>query len=93
MNKSESIIELAKALCEAQAEMSGAKKSASNPFYKSTYADLSEVINCAKEPLHNNGLSISQFPVTQDGKAGVNSILMHISGEFIESTLLLACTK
>ena len=26
MNKSESIVELAKALCEAQAEMSGAKK-------------------------------------------------------------------
>jgi hypothetical protein len=93
MNKSESIVELAKALCEAQAEMSGAKKSAANPFYKSAYADLSEVINCAKEPLHNNGLSISQFPLSEEGKAGVNTILMHTSGEFLESTLLLTCAK
>jgi len=93
MNKSESIIELANALCEAQAEMSGAKKKSSNPFFKSRYSDLSEVINCAKEALHHNGLSVSQFPVTQDNKAGVTTLLMHSSGEFIEDTLLLTCAK
>ena len=93
MNKSDSIKELAIALNKAQSEMSGAKKGAKNPFFKSKYADLEEVINCAKIPLSDNGLSISQFPVSEDGKAGVNTILMHTSGEFMESTLLLACTK
>ena len=93
MNKSDSIKELATALNKAQSEMSGAKKGAKNPFFKSKYADLEEVINCAKVPLSDNGLSISQFPVSEDGKAGVNTILMHLSGEFMESTLLLACTK
>lgn len=93
MNKSESIKELAAALNKAQSEMSGAKKGANNPFFKSKYADLKEVINCAKGPLCNNGLSISQFPVTQDNKAGVVTILMHSSGEFLEDTLLLTCSK
>lgn len=93
MTKSESIKELAIALNKAQSEMSGAKKGAANPFFKSKYADLEEVIRCAKEPLHNNGLSISQFPVTHDDKAGVTTILMHVSGEWLESTLLLSCAK
>jgi hypothetical protein len=35
MNKSETIKELATALNKAQAEMSGAKKKATNPFFKS----------------------------------------------------------
>lgn len=93
MRTSESIKEIAAALNSFQSQVSGAKKKAANPFYKSKYANLEEVINCAKDAMSDTGLSISQFPVTQDGKAGVNSILMHISGEFIESTLLLACTK
>jgi hypothetical protein len=50
MNKSESIAKLSAALCKAQAEMSGAKKSANNPFFNSKYANLEEVINCVKEP-------------------------------------------
>ena len=93
MNKSESIIELSKALNKFQAECSGAKKSANNPFFKSKYANLEEVINCAKEPLMTNGLSVSQFPAAEDGKCGVETILMHSSGEWISSVLLLACTK
>ena len=93
MNKSESIKELATALNKAQSEMSGAKKGKVNPFFKSKYANLEEVISCAKEALFNNGLSVSQFPVTQDNKAGVTTLLMHSSGEFIEDTLLLTCAK
>tara|TARA_R110000744_G_scaffold146669_2_gene259522 strand:- start:2212 stop:2763 length:552 start_codon:yes stop_codon:yes gene_type:complete len=93
MNKSESIIELSKALNKFQAECSGAKKSANNPFFKSKYANLEEVITCAKEPLMTNGLSVSQFPTASEGKCGVETILMHTSGEWISSVLLLACTK
>lgn len=93
MNQSESIKELAGALNKAQSEMSGAQKVSNNPFFKSKYADLAEVINCAKDALHNNGLSISQFPITEDNKAGVKTILMHISGEYLCDTLLLPCAK
>ena len=34
MNKSETIVELAKAMSLAQGEMSGAHKGANNPFFK-----------------------------------------------------------
>ncbi len=42
MNKSESIAKLATALSIAQSEMSGAKKKAVNPFFKSKYANLED---------------------------------------------------
>ena len=93
MNKSESIAELAKALNLAQSEMSGAKKKAANPFFKSKYANLEEVIHCIKEPFSNNGLSYVQFPVTEEGKAGVETILMHNSGEWISSSFVLKVAK
>lgn len=93
MIKSDSIVELSKALNKFQSEVSGAKKKAANPFFKSKYANLEEVINCAKAGMMDNGLSISQFPVSAENKCGVETILMHTSGEWVSSILLLACTK
>ena len=93
MNKSDSIKNLAAALTKAQAEMSGAKKSANNPFFKSKFADLGEVIRCVKEPFENNGLSFMQFPVSADGFAGVETIILHESGEYISQSFMLKCAK
>ena len=93
MTKSDTIASLAAALNKAQAEMSGAKKSAKNPFFKSNYANLEEVINCVKEPFANNGLSFVQFPISGEGLAGVETIIMHESGEFISGEFLLKCSK
>ena len=93
MDKSESIKHLATALGKAQAEMSAAKKSAKNPFFKSKYANLEEVIHCIKEPFADNGLSFVQFPVAEDGMAGVETILMHESGEWISGVFMLKCSK
>jgi len=93
MNKSDTIKELAIALNKAQAEMSGAKKSAANPFFKSKYANLEEVIACVKEPFADNGLSFMQFPITEDDRAGVETIVMHESGEWISGSFMLKPTK
>ena len=93
MNKSESIKEIATALNKAQAEMSGAQKKSANPFFKSKYANLEEIINCVKTPFANNGLSYMQWPIASDGYAGVETIIMHISGEWISSELSLKCSK
>ena len=93
--KSDNLSELAAALCKAQAEMGGAVKSASNPFFKSSYADLTSVIKAIKEPFANNGLSYAQFPVTSEGGngVGVKTILMHESGQYLESEFFLPLTK
>ena len=93
MNTSETIAELASALNKAQSEMSGAKKTAKNPFFKSNYANLEEVIHCIKEPFADNGLSFMQFPITTDGFAGVETIILHSSGEWVSNEFMLKCSK
>ena len=93
MDKSESIKELAGALSKAQNEMSGAAKDSKNPFFKSSYADLGAVVRAIKESFATNGLSYSQFPLMEEGKVGVETILIHSSGEWISSVLLLPITK
>jgi hypothetical protein len=93
MNKSETLAALGEAMTKAQAEMSGAKKTMKNSFFKSNYANLEEVIQCVKEPFANNGLSFSQFPITEDGFAGVETVLMHKSGEWMSGEFMLKCSK
>ncbi len=89
MNKSESITNLAKALVVAQAEIKTAKKDSANPFFKSKYADLSEVIDSVKEPLNKNGISFLQIVTTE----GVETMLLHTSGEFISGTTPVVVAK
>ena len=93
MNKSETIKELASALNKAQADMSGAKKKATNPFFKSKYSDMNAVVDAVRIPFSDNGLSYSQFPLFENGCVGVETILMHDSGEWISSILMLPMTK
>ena len=89
MNKSETIKELALALSKAQAEMPSAELNAYNPFFKSNYADLGSIIKAAKPVLAKHGLSLSQLPTSDNGSIGVTTVLMHSSGEWIESTMTL----
>jgi len=93
MKHSNELKQLAGALSKAQSEMSGAKKSAKNPFFKSNYANLEEVINCIKDPFANHGLSFLQFPVSADGFAGVETTIMHESGEWVSNEFMLKCAK
>jgi len=95
MKQSDSIIDLATALCLAQAEMGGAMKDSKNPFFKSTYADLTSVIKVMKGPFAKYGLSFVQFPITSDGGKGigVSTMLIHSSGQWIQGEFLLPMEK
>ena len=88
MNKSDSIKSLSVAMCKAQSEMGGAHKGANNPFFKSKYADLGAVVQAIKEPFANNGLSYVQFPIEEGGRIGVETILMHESGEWLSKRIV-----
>jgi len=55
--QSETTAKIDKQLAKAQAEMVGAIKGSTNPFFKSKYADLSEVIRAVSKPLTDNGIS------------------------------------
>ena len=93
MFSSESINELATALCKAQAVMGGAVKGTGNPFFKSKYANLSDVMQVVKEPFAANGLSYVQFPVSTENSVGVATRLMHTSGQWLEQEFLLPMVK
>ena len=93
MEKSESIKNLAIAMCKAQSEMGGAHKGANNPFFKSKYADLGEVVKAVKEPFSNNGLSYIQFPINDGDRIGIETILMHDSGEWLSEKFTVKATK
>lgn len=83
MEQSTSIAKLAKGLITFHVKMETITKDAANPFFKSKYASLSNILEAIKDPLNESGLSIAQFP---DGKDGLTTILMHESGEWIQST-------
>jgi len=93
MNKSESIKNIAIAMCQAQSEMGGAHKGKSNPFFKSKYADLGAVVQAVKGPFTNNGLSYVQFPIEEGGRIGIETILMHISGEWMAHSFTVNLAK
>lgn len=90
MEKSDSIKEIAMALCKFQREVGKIKKETDNPFFKSKYASLANILDVISEPLANNGLSFVQFPVAD---AGLTTVLMHVSGEYIAETYFMKPVK
>jgi hypothetical protein len=93
MNSSTETNELALALCLAQGQMGGAVKDSANPFFKSSYADLTSVIKAIKQPFGDNGLSYTQLPVSNEIGVGVATRLMHVSGQWLESEFVLPIVK
>jgi len=77
--------QIATALLKAQSEMSNPKKGATNPFFKSKYADLNAIREAVIPTLNENGITVLQPIVHVDGKNFVKTILLHESGELLES--------
>jgi hypothetical protein len=76
--------ELFAALSKAQSEMHGAIKNSTNPFFKSSYADLESVWEAIREPLTKNGLSVVQTTkMLPEGQLALITTLAHSSGESI----------
>jgi len=76
---------IATALVKAQSEMTTPKKGNVNPFFKNKYADLNSILEAVLPAFNNNGISILQPTVNIDGKNFVKTVLLHESGEFLES--------
>lgn len=90
MNKSESIKEIATALCAFQGAVEKIKKGNTNPFFKSKYASLSDILDVIRQPLSDNKLSFVQFP---KGEHELETMLMHSSGEWMSETYKMKPTK
>ena len=92
MKQSEQINELAAALAKAQAVMPKAKMSGVNSRFadKATgktgaYATLDDIRDAVKETLTANGISYTQHPYSINGEVGVETMLIHSSGQWMRS--------
>lgn len=81
---SEQISELFKAMAEFQKEVNQPKKDADNPFFKSKYVPLENVVDAIHKVGSKNGLSEITYPVQEGGQVGVGVIITHSSGQYIE---------
>ena len=94
MQQSDSIKELAKALCNVQSQLEGAKKDQTNPFFKAKYADLASVWGACRDLLGKNDLSVVQTTSVIEGREFVlDTTLLHTSGEWISGQLSVPLVK
>jgi hypothetical protein len=85
MNATNNIGKLAPALLAAQRSMGNATKGSSNPYFKSTYADLNAIREVAIPALNAVGIVCLQPTTVIDGKNYVETVLLHESGESLSS--------
>lgn len=89
MNRSETISEIAKALAKFNGEVTKIDKNADNPFFKSSYSTLDHIIEQIRPILTKHGLSILQIPSGDGQNVVMKTLLLHESGEFLESDELI----
>ena len=90
---SETKAELFKALNKAQSQVETVKKDATNPHFKSKYADLASVWSAAKGPFTSNGLFVVQTPLECIDVAVVETLIGHSSGEWMSVTTTFKMVK
>ena len=93
MQTSEQINELAAALAKAQGQIQAASRDRENPHFRSRYADLASVWDACRVALSLNGLAVVQGPALADRGVSVTTRLLHSSGQWAESTLILPMDK
>lgn len=81
MEKSQSLQNIGKAITLFQTKMEKIKKDATNPFFKSKYATLSNILESIQIPLAESGLSFAQIP---DGDCLTTILIHNESGEYVQ---------
>ena len=83
MEKSESIVELSKALAVFHMKVAKIPKTDTNPFFKSKYAGLPSILDAIQVPLEESDLVFVQLP---DGE-NLTTIIIHTeTGQFFQSS-------
>ncbi len=84
MKTSDQIELFAAAMAAAQGAMKPAVKDATNPHFKSKYADLASVFEAIRAPLSAQGLSVWQELGNAEGGVTVTTRIVHKSGQWVE---------
>jgi hypothetical protein len=81
------------AFLKAQKAMEPVRKSATNPAFRSKYADLGALVEAVLPALHENGFGLMQPPHSDGALVEVETLLVHESGGYVRSILGLRPTK
>ena len=68
-------------LVAALAELDNVKANKINPAFKAKYVSLDALLDAIKPVLLDHDLALIQTLVSEDGKVGVSTALLHASGE------------
>lgn len=93
MQKSEQIDLLAAALVKAQAELKNPSFDSQNPHFRNKYASLATVRDTVTPTLAKNGLSVVQLIGQKDGGITCETVLLHISGQWLSEAMYMPATK
>jgi len=75
---------IATALVKAQKEFGPALKTATNPHFRSKYANLSNCVEAVIDALNNNGIFLLQKNYDHQNGIMVETVFVHESGEILE---------
>lgn len=89
MKHSDNLDQIAPALSALQGNIKNPQNTATNPFFKSKYAPLSDILNLARPLLFEHGLSLIQSPGGSENDVSVTTLIVHKSGQWIESDPLI----
>lgn len=93
MIKSDSITTIAGALAQLQGELKPVKMNQTNKFLGNSYADLGAIIENVRPLIAKYGLAIVQNVTGQGDQIGVETLLVHKSGEYIGGQFSLLTTS
>jgi hypothetical protein len=75
--------QIATALVKAQKAFGPALKTATNPHFRSRYADLAACVEAVMDGLNNNGIALVQQLSESDTGVIVETVFIHESGEML----------
>lgn len=93
INTSETIGKIAGAIAKAQLAAKHAVKDSTNPHFRNHYASLAACIEASKAFNEQEIAVIQPTTSSEENCVTVLTILMHSSGEYIESTLTMPVSK
>lgn len=92
MNQSPEIGKLSDALAKAQVELKNPHFDSVNPHFKSKFASLGAVREVVIPTFAKHGIAVSQWPISDDGKAGCRTVISH-GGEWMAQDFLIPVDK
>ena len=79
---------IGKALADVNEILANPKNTAQNPFFKSKYAPLNDILTDIRPLFAQHGLTILQNTLSLNDMVGIQTMILHVSGQYIQSDIL-----